>query len=159
MGDPRRFDALAELVQRNFPPSRFPAVADVAGGKGHLAGALVGRGYRATIIDSRRQRKHPRGCTRLSGHFLPGMARHYDLLIGLHPDGATEALADAARRRPVVLVPCCLHDWSGPERGAIEDRVRARWRRMGVTWTETLLPIRGKGLVLITGARRSGGTP
>ena len=146
MGDRRRFHEVAELVLELFPPDTHRTVADVAGGKGKLAGKLMARGYMATIIDPRRSRKHPKGARRLSDVFLPGMAHRYDLLVGLHPDGATEALAEAARRRPVVIVPCCLHQWDGPEEGDLEDRIRARWTRLGLTWRETVLPIRGKAL-------------
>ena len=148
VGDRRRFHEAAELIVRLFPSEVYPAVADVAGGKGKLAGKLMARGYRATIIDPRRSRKHPKGARRLSDVFLAGMAHRYDLLVGLHPDGATEALAESARRRPVVIIPCCLHQWDGPERGDVEDRIRARWTRLGLAWRETVLPIRGRALAL-----------
>jgi hypothetical protein len=39
--------------------------------------------------------------------FGPDDASYYDLVVGLHPDEATRAVAEAAVLRPVVLVPCC----------------------------------------------------
>lgn len=151
MGDTRRFHFVAELVTDLFPPSRFHAAADVAGGKGKLAGKLIKRGYSATIIDPRRSRKHPRGAVRMSQPFLPGMARRYDVLVGLHPDGATEALVLSAKRRPVVIVPCCLHDWAGPEEGSVEQRIRSAWRRMGIAWQEIDLGFNGRSLTFVGG--------
>jgi hypothetical protein len=46
----------------------------------------------------------------VQGEFLPDMAMFYDLIIGLHPDGATRAVVEAALFRPVLLVPCC-NEW------------------------------------------------
>lgn len=155
MGDRRRFHEVAELILRQFPPARFPVVADVAGGKGKLAGKLQARGYRTTIIDTRRSRKHPKGAKRVSQPYVAGMARKFDVLVGLHPDGATEQLALSARRRPVVLIPCCLHRWDGPEDGRIEQRIRTLWGRIGVSWIETQLSIMGRSLVLVGQPSRS----
>jgi predicted RNA methylase len=45
---------LASFVQRNFPQTRFPRVADVAGGTGMLALELIRLGYSAVVVDPRR---------------------------------------------------------------------------------------------------------
>jgi hypothetical protein len=43
--------------------------------------------------------------------FDPAIAPFYDLVVGLHPDEALRAVAQAASLRPVVLIPCC-NFWS-----------------------------------------------
>ncbi|MGI8913656.1 MAG: hypothetical protein ACR2JY_07705 [Chloroflexota bacterium] len=104
-GDPQRFDILADFIADRFGNS-IKTVADVAGGQGLLARMLRKRNnYDCEVID-------PRGWT-LKGvsarqeEFDPTMAPYYDLVVGLHPDEALRAVAQAALMRPVVLVPCC----------------------------------------------------
>ena len=61
--------------------------------------------------------------------FEPEMADYYDLLVGLHPDGALRQLGESALIRPAVIVPCC-NFWDEQRRGqdellmAIEDFYR-----------------------------------
>ena len=47
------------------------------------------------------------------------IADFYDLIIGLHPDEATRAVAQAALVRPVILIPCC-NFWSDEKLGRDE---------------------------------------
>lgn len=162
MGDRRRFDLLAEFVAHNFPKSS--TVADVAGGMGYLSLALNERGYRPTVIDPRhsnlrrrdRCRVRPRW-QRWVREFTPYMAEQFDVLVGLHPDGATESLVRSAVVRPVVIVPCCFY-WKGIESHGVKknvaDVIRRVWRHMNVRWNEDQLPMNGKNLVLWTTGRR-----
>ena len=170
MGDKRRFSVLADFIVRNFPPSRFPAVADIAGGTGMLSLELLHRGYSTTVIDPRKSglshkvRKREKKRALKTGRLLqPTYIRspicetdlsEFDLLIGLHPDEATEPIARAARERPVVLVPCCSKDFGITSHGSpnATETVRRIWRGMKINWRETLLPITGKNVVLWTGA-------
>lgn len=39
--------------------------------------------------------------------FSVEIADNYDLIIGLHPDEATRAVAEGACVRPAILIPCC----------------------------------------------------
>lgn len=123
MGDSKRFSIVAEFIFKNFPPSKYPKVADVAGGMGYLSLALKEKGYTPTIIDprksnlhkkDRKKTKHRKPFERMVKNYTPELAQNFDLIIGLHPDGATEALARTINK-PVVIIPCCNY-WSGPEK-------------------------------------------
>ncbi len=43
------------------------------------------------------------------------MAGYYDLVVGLHPDQATRAVAESALTTPTILIPCC-NFWSRKEK-------------------------------------------
>jgi hypothetical protein len=116
-GDPRRFDVLADFVEALYG-NGITYIADVAGGRGMLSRVLRKRyNYEAEVVD-------PRGWT-LKGipsrqvEFSPSMASYYDLIIGLHPDEATRAVAEAALVRPAILIPCC-NFWSEEKLGRDE---------------------------------------
>jgi hypothetical protein len=107
-GDPARFQVVADFVAARFPDVSY--VADVAGGQGMLSRLLRKQhNIRSEVID-------PRGWT-LRGvpgrreTFVADMAGYYDLVVGLHPDEALREVVLAARRRPVLVVPCC-NFWS-----------------------------------------------
>lgn len=163
MGDSRRFEVLADWVERNFPPKRYARVADVAGGQGYLSVELLQRRYRPTVIDprkmalSKRDRKvYRRGCLGTFGRkrveYTEDMSMDYDLVIGLHPDEATEAIARSAAYAKVVLVPCCRY-WKGMESHYAEGMVAciiAVWKKMKIPWSYTTLKMSGKNVVLWT---------
>ena len=128
-GDPERFRAVAAYIAGRYG-RRVRHVADVAGGQGMLARILRKKyNYAAEVVD-------PRGWTLVGVAyrvcaFAPAAADYYDLIVGLHPDQATRAVAEAALVRPTVLVPCC-NFWSAERLGqeallrAIEDYYDAR---------------------------------
>jgi hypothetical protein len=104
-GDPQRFDVVASFVAERYGRT-IRHIADVAGGQGMLARVLTKKhGYNAEVVDPRGWTL--RGVASQSQGFAPDDASFYDLVIGLHPDEATRAVAEAAAVRPVVLVPCC----------------------------------------------------
>ena len=142
MGDSRRFDVTAAFIAKNFRPCR---VADVAGGKGEMSTALRKYGFDCTVIDTRK------GAGRCA-KFTLAMVTDYDLLVGLHPDGATETLAQAALSgKPVVIVPCCQF-WQGIDsHGAtgMVDTIRRYWRKHKIDFWETQLKMNGKNVVLV----------
>ena len=93
-------------------------VADVAGGQGMLARLLNKKyNYECEVVD-------PRGFV-LKGvparpqAFCASLATYYDLIVGLHPDEATRAVAEAALIRPAILIPCC-NFWSEEKLGRDE---------------------------------------
>ena len=153
MGDRNRATVLAEFVMRNWNPCR---VADVAGGQGDLSLWLTLHGYECTVIDPRNTalgkqlrvqvRRNNLHIGRLRKKYSRNMASDYDLVVGLHPDGATKELALSAQVAPVVIVPCC-NMWAPgqPVNGLIEDT----WNRMGVDWWMTNLPMHGRNTVYI----------
>lgn len=40
-------------------------------------------------------------------YYKSDMAGYYDLIIGLHPDGAIRDVVESAKTRQVLVVPCC----------------------------------------------------
>ncbi len=126
-GDAERFEVVAAFIYERYGRSvRY--IADVAGGRGMLCRILQKKyNYECEVID-------PRGWT-LRGvdsrqiKLEPSDASYYDLIVGLHPDEATRAVAEAALVRPAVLIPCC-NFWSEEKLGrdelvaAIEDFYR-----------------------------------
>ena len=109
MGDPRRFDAFADYIVRHWP-DRTLSIADVAGGKGGLQAALRQRGYDSVVSFDRRHKYANPGRTQYRyGLFGPNIRDNFALVVGMHPDGGTDAaLAYAlARRVPCAVVPCC----------------------------------------------------
>jgi hypothetical protein len=113
-GAPERFDVVARFVFDHYGRS-LRYIADVAGGQGMLTRLLRKQyNYDCEVVD-------PRGWT-LKGvpnraeEFDPTLADYYDLIVGLHPDEATRAVAEAALVRPTLLVPCC-NFWSEEKLG------------------------------------------
>jgi hypothetical protein len=119
-----RFQLLHRWLVEHVPPCR---VADIGGGKGLLTHLLRESGWAATVIDPLHQPLPPRykdlagrrirlasveGVPRISRPFEPEMARHFDLLVGLHAHGCNIMIIDAAARfhRGFVLLPCCVLD-------------------------------------------------
>lgn len=160
MGDRHRFEVVASFVQRNFPPPL--SIADVAGGQGNLSFILAQEGYKCTIIDPRntdlskneRRMRSRKGIRfkRIRKEFTPEMAGNFDLIIGLHPDEATEAICQAAKTKPVVLIPCCRY-WRGIESHgspSMAKTIRRFFRNNKIEWWETLLKMNGKNLVFVT---------
>jgi hypothetical protein len=141
-GDPQRFDVLADFIAERFGNS-VKTIADVAGGQGVLARTLRKRAnYDCEVID-------PRGWT-IKGvrarqeEFAPAMAPFYDLIVGLHPDEALRAVAEAASVRPVVLIPCC-NFWSKQPLGRDElvAAVEEYYRSMRVRFERVTFRFRG----------------
>jgi hypothetical protein len=127
-GAPERFDIIAEFIFDRYG-RHVQYMADVAGGQGMLTRILRKKyNYECEVVD-------PRGWT-LKGvpnraeEFDANRADYYDLIIGLHPDEATRAVAEAALVRPTILVPCC-NFWAEEKLGrdelveAIADYYRA----------------------------------
>jgi hypothetical protein len=72
------------------------------------------------------------------------MAPFYDLVVGLHPDEALRAVAQAASLRPVVLIPCC-NFWSELPLGRDElvEAVEEYYRSMHVRFERVTFRFRG----------------
>lgn len=149
MGDSRRFVALARFVADNFRSCR---VADVAGGSGLLAYELEKVGFDCTVIDTK-PHAGATGIKTIKGEFkASSMATKFNLVIGLHPDSATEELAHAAVLGiPTVIVPCCWY-WTGIDsHGAanVPGIIRHYWQKNHVPFWETTLKMNGKNLVFV----------
>lgn len=155
MGDSRRFHLFAQFIARNFPSKEFLNVADVAGGKGHLNAALKPFGYKTITFDKARKQIHRAHYQRR--FFDAHVKEQFDLLVGMHPDGATDIIILEASKRgiPFAIVPCCaINNVSGyfGSKNKFNDWV-AHLRRfaikLGFKVDEGLLPMNGKNLILI----------
>jgi hypothetical protein len=149
-GDPKRFDVVAWFIYDRYGAS-ICYIADVAGGQGMLCRILYKKyNYECEVVD-------PRGWT-LKG--VPGrmveldtsLAAYYDLIVGLHPDEATRAVAQAALVRPAILIPCC-NFWSEEKLGRDElvEAIEDYYREHGVLFERVVFPFKGpKNIGLIS---------
>lgn len=141
-GDPNRFRILSDFIAERFGDS-VQYIADVAGGQGMLSRILQKKyNYSAEVID-------PRGWT-LKGvrnqenEYSPSFAPYYDLIVGLHPDEATRAVAASALIRPTILIPCC-NFWSEEKLGRDElvEAIEDFYKMNGVKYERVTFKFRG----------------
>jgi hypothetical protein len=141
-GDPARFDVIAEFIYGRYGRD-ITYIADVAGGRGMLARILNKKyNYESEVVD-------PRGWV-LKGvpsrqeEFDPALASYYDLIVGLHPDEAMRAVAEAALVRPAILIPCC-NFWSAEKLGrdALVEAVGAYYRQHKVAFERVAFRFKG----------------
>src|SRR5262245_28260166 len=104
MADKQRFALFADFLRRAFPAAR--RVFDVAGGQGRLNLALTERGREVTTFDTRWKRFEVRYAER---RFALDEPCACELVVGMHPDGATRLILEYAARHGVgyAVVPCC----------------------------------------------------
>lgn len=137
-GAAERFDALADFIFETYG-RKIKYVADVAGGQGMLTRILRKKyNYEAEVVD-------PRGFT-LKGvpsnprEFSADIAVMYDLIIGLHPDEATRAVAEGACIKPAILIPCC-NFWDRTQtlgRDAMLDAISKYYDAHNVEYTKVV---------------------
>lgn len=141
-GAPRRFDVVAEYINDYFG-NAVHYIADVAGGQGMLSRLLCKRyNYHAEVVDPHGWRL--KGVDGYEEEFNPRMAEFYDLIVGLHPDEATRAVAEAALVRPAILIPCC-NFWSEEKLGRDElvDAIAEFYQAHDVTYERVTFDFRG----------------
>jgi hypothetical protein len=156
MGDIRRFDRFANLVLSLYP-YRDLSIADVASGKGYLSMDLNQLGYNnISLFDTRaRIAKYNRLRIKYSQRlFTYTCKERFDIIIGMHPDEATDhIILYAVRNRiPFIVCPCCVK----PSASQFNQNYKF-WNWVahlenlakGFTIKKQLLPIGGKNLVLI----------
>jgi len=149
-GDPARFEVLAEFIAERYGKAvRY--IADVAGGQGMLTRILRKRhNYDSEVVDPRGWTL--RGVPAQGKDFDPARAAYYDLVIGLHPDEATRAVAAAALVRPAILVPCC-NFWAEEKLGqaALLEAIEKYYDEQGIVYERATLGFRGpKNIGLIS---------
>lgn len=149
-GDTHRFAVVAEFIAERYGRN-VHYIADVAGGQGMLCRILRKKyNYECELLDPRTRalKGVPRGAETLDH----SMAEYFDLIVGLHPDEATRAVALAATVRPAILVPCC-NFWS-PERLGFEElllSIEDFYRRHDVVSERVELAFRGpKNVALVS---------
>jgi hypothetical protein len=152
-GDPQRFDVLADYIADTYGRS-VDYIADVAGGQGMLS-RILNKHYRyhSEVID-------PRGCALVgipsrAEEFTPALAGYYDLIVGLHPDEATRAVAEAALVKPAIVIPCC-NFWSDEKLGRDElvDALAEYYSAHGVEFERVTFNFKGpKNIGLVSRLR------
>jgi len=121
-GDESRFEIVAEYIYRRFG-SGIKYIADVAGGQGLLSRILNKKyNYEAEVVDPRGYVL--KGVPSKQSEYSPDMAQYYDLIVGLHPDGATRAVVESAAHRPILLVPCC-NEWDKTRKLGSRELIQA----------------------------------
>lgn len=153
MGDSKRFEEMSSLIARHFPSSKYPTIADVAGGSGLLNQALSIKGYTVTSYDGKRRRNIPHVIIKWK-LFDETIKDPYSLIIGMHPDAATDVIIKSAydRRVPFVLVPCCvipfvtIHSYDGSDWFSFLTRYA---QRLGFDTMSYTLKMQGQNKVLI----------
>lgn len=109
MGDRRRFDIFAKAIAKRYP--LWFRIADVAGGKGYLQLALKEQGFKdVTTFEPKVRKQRMRKGKFCWREFNNNIENEFDLLVGLHPDEATDVIIiEAAKKRiPFAIVPCCV---------------------------------------------------
>ena len=149
-GDPQRFEVVADFIAARYS-NTIHYIADVAGGKGILT-RLLGKkkNFTCELIDPRRTVLN--GIDHRPEQFDPEMADYYDLLVGLHPDGALRQLGEAALLRPAVIIPCC-NFWDEQRRGQYEllEAIEAFYRQNSVQFERIELDFKGpKNIAIVS---------
>ena len=149
-GDPKRFDAIASFVYDRWG-SDVRYIADVAGGQGMLSRILRKKyNYDCEVVDPRGYVL--KGVPNRAEEFVAETADYYDLVIGLHADEASRAVAAAGLQRPSILVPCC-NFWSEEKLGRDElvEAIEAYYRENGVAFERVVFPFKGpKNIGIVT---------
>ena len=154
MGDKRRFDLFADLVEKHL--NKDMNIVDVASGKGKLQAALRRRGFQNVIsLDKcRKTRQNRRGYKYT--YFNWECKEKYDAVVAMHPDEATDhAVLYAIKHRvPALICPCCVKNDAAPyrDRPMFKNWV-AHLERLAVKGMmnvcKVMLAMKGKNLVLI----------
>ena len=170
MGDSRRFDLLASFIESQVP-NKNARIADVAAGKGYLSLALRSRGYRNIVaFEANPRGDRIRSISYKHKLFSSKDAPDFDVLVGMHPDQATDVILDEAsklRNLSVFVVPCCIMPtrwifWGMPAhqgRGIPQHRdlsLYGKWishlltesDKRGLHLSRATLPMNGKNVVI-----------
>lgn len=141
-GDPNRFEAVAGFIYDRYGRD-IHYIADVAGGQGMLSRILRKKyNYECEVIDPRGWTL--KGVTNQDVEFDPSFAGYYDLIVGLHPDEATRAVAAAALVRPAIVIPCC-NFWSEDRLGrdALVEAIAVYYRTHGIRFERVVFGFQG----------------
>lgn len=143
MADKRRFDLFAAFLTERFGEKR--RVFDVAGGMGKLNDALTRLGHDVTTFDTRHKHLPVKYAQRLFTLEEPCEA---DLVVGMHPDGATRVILQYAAKHalPFAVVPCCSDN--GMPYNSWRKHLGALGTELGFATDEATLPMEGRARVV-----------
>jgi hypothetical protein len=154
MGDPRRFDLFADFVDRNFT-KRDLQIADIASGNGKLHGALKHRGFsNITSWDKRKRNAGPRHMFKYGYFDYRNAPRGYEVVVGMHPDQASDhcVMYAAKHRVPFVICPCCVLPSAMPYQGYRYEHWLEHLERLAVNakmrTVVTSLPMSGRNIII-----------
>ncbi len=144
VADKRRFDLFAGFVTEQFPTAR--RVFDIAGGMGKLNEALTARGLDVTTFDKRWKHASVQYAQRLFTLDEPCAA---DVLVGMHPDGATRIIVEYAAKHGVgfAIVPCCSDN--GMPYKPWMRHLAELGQTLGLAVVEAGLPMMGRARVIV----------
>lgn len=157
MGDRRRFDLFAKLIEKSFASFRTLPIVDVASGKGTLQAALRQRSFINIISWDRRPRNgKPRKFYRYGYFDFQAAPSTYQLVVAMHPDEGTDhAILYAVKHRvPFIVCPCCTKPSAAPYWGRYnfqgwKNHLMHLARTGNMEVSETTLPMNGRNVVLI----------
>ena len=143
MADKRRFALLAACIVEHLPGER---VFDVAGGMGRLNEELTKLGRKVVTFDRRHKHLDVPFAERTFALDEPCAC---DLVVGMHPDGATRVIIEyaALHRIPFAIVPCCS-DNGMPYKPWVRHLTELATGR-GFAVSEAVLAMPGRNRVLI----------
>lgn len=159
MSDNGRFREFSQIITKEFP-DRKRSIADIAGGKGKLAFVLRRDfGYNnVTTFDKEKRRIRMKGVNYRHKEFIPRDGKRFDLLVGLHPDEATDLIIYTAGKWkvPFIVCPCCPK----PNVTNVSEKVSLNYngwvrhletfaQRCGFYTRKRKIDIDGKNIVLI----------
>ena len=156
MGDKHRFEIFASFVATMLP--RDARIADVAGGGGDLQKALRNLGFsNVTSWDNRHIKDRVRGMIYVRKYFdyTRVSPKHYDAVIGLHPDGGTDQLVMFAvtYNKIAIICPCCVIPTATKFAGGDFNAWLAHLKRIATTRgkavMERTLKMQGRNVVLV----------
>lgn len=149
MGDRRRHLVFADFIAERWP-DRNLRIADVAGGHGALQSKLWLRGYRNIVTFDKREKRWTERSHYRYQYFDVEDAREFDLLVGMHPDEASDVILCASLKFsiPCAIVPCCprptVWEYSGNRQGWIDHLQKksgARRERLEMKGANSVLTI------------------
>lgn len=144
MADKQRFEQFAKFITDRF--SGAQRVYDIAGGMGRLNEELVKRGRVATTFDQRHKHLPVQFAER---RFTLDEPCECDVVVGMHPDGATRVIIEyaAAHKVPFAIVPCCSDNGMSykPWMRHLAELAAER----GLTVEHHTLPIIGRATVIV----------
>lgn len=154
MGDSRRFDLFAKFIRDNFPNCKN--IADVAGGQGYLQIALRNYGYNVITFDKRKGKRSITGKFEYQYRYFDSSVKgNFDLIVGMHPDEATDVIiVEAAKRNiPFAIVPCCIKPSAVVYRGQYKydewvKHLKNVAQKLGYDVYEKQLKMSGRNLVI-----------
>jgi len=144
VADKRRFNLFAQLLADTFPGQRY---FDVAGGMGKLNEALSALGKTTTTFDTRHKHLPVTYAERIFTLEEPCAC---DVVVGMHPDGATRIIIEYAARHGLgfAVVPCCS-DNGMPYKPWMRHLAELATSLGATEVTEKALPMEGRARVLL----------